>query len=327
MNPDEVIAAYIDDTVRLLPSRLRRDVATELQSLLNEGLQARADSAGTAPDAAMALALVREMGRPEEVAARYTQPAAIIDSTDSSRFLRAAVIGIGVLVLLAAMRAQMSAAIPSAAIPYAPLAVEPAGAAADPGESVATMLQVGILAWLGVLVVIFGIQHWMRRRWPHARPWRPRDRDRMSLANRIGSAVVIPLAAACIVLYAAPTWVLDLLSRGRFDTSWSAYTEEFRQLRLPCFILLLSASLATIAYTAICGRWTRFTRRLGLGLNMALVLLVMVLAVDGGLFESSHADAIARDVLAAVALFYLPLTGMLLYAELGRVDGTAARPV
>ena len=56
MNAGELIEAYIDDTVRLLPRRQRGDVATELRSLLNEELHARARESGHPPDESLAIA-------------------------------------------------------------------------------------------------------------------------------------------------------------------------------------------------------------------------------------------------------------------------------
>jgi hypothetical protein len=79
MHATEVIETYIDDTVRLLPRRLRNDVAAELRTLLNEGLHARAQESGRLPDEALALSLVRGFGRPNEVAARYQPVWTIID--------------------------------------------------------------------------------------------------------------------------------------------------------------------------------------------------------------------------------------------------------
>ena len=46
MHATEVIEAYIDDTVRLLPRHQRDDVAAELRSLLNEELNARTRDSG-----------------------------------------------------------------------------------------------------------------------------------------------------------------------------------------------------------------------------------------------------------------------------------------
>jgi hypothetical protein len=140
MHATEVIETYIDDTVRLLPRRQRDDVATELRTLLNEELHARARESGRPPDESLALSLVRGFGRPNEVAARYQPVWTIIDPADSRSFAKAAIIGAGSLVVLSALTTLM----PS-----------PSGIADDP-------VKIGIPAWLGVLVVVFGAKNWIR---------------------------------------------------------------------------------------------------------------------------------------------------------------------
>ena len=131
----------------------------------------------------------------------------------------------------------------------------------------------------------FGAKNWIRRRWPATVLWEPRDRDR---ANRVGTAVVVPIATFFVVLYGAPTWVLDQISGGRFDTSWAAYTADFQRLRLPCFIGLMVGLLALLSFVAIQGRWRRLTRCINIGLNMALACLILSFAVDGNIFQSSQ---------------------------------------
>ena len=299
MHATEVIETYIDDTVRLLPRRQRDDVATELRSLLNEELHARAQESGRPPDESLALSLVRGYGHPNEVAARYQPPWAIIDPADSTSFMRAAIIGAGALVLLGAI---------SKRLPSLP-------------ETADNLVKIGILVWLGLLVVAFGAKNWIRRRWPATVLWEPRDRDR---ANRVGTAVVVPIATFFVVLYGAPTWVLDQISGGRFDTSWAAYTADFQRLRLPCFIGLMVGLLALLSFVAIQGRWRRLTRRINIGLNMALACLILSFAVDGNIFQSSLVDQIARNVLALVAVIYVPSVGVQLYGEIGRLDRAAA---
>ena len=118
----------------------------------------------------------------------------------------------------------------------------------------------------------------------------------------------------------APTWVLDQISGGRFDTSWATYTADFQRLRLPCFIGLMVGLLALLSFVAIQGRWRRLTRRINIGLNMALACLILSFAVDGNIFQSSRVDQIARDVLALVAVIYVPSVGVQLYGEMGRID-------
>ncbi len=299
MDATEVLEAYINDTVRLLPTRQRDDIAVELRSLLSDELQARSRESGCPPDAVMALALVRGHGRPNEFAARYQLPSAIIDPADSTSFGRAAFIGAGTLAILAAV---------SRRVPALP-------------ETADNLLKIGLLVWLGLLVVVFGAKNVIRQRWPGTMDWTPRDRDR---TNRVATAVVVPIAAAVVVLYGAPAWVLDSISGGRLDTAWAAYTTDFQRRRLPCFIGLMVGLLALLSFVAIEGRWRRLTRRINIGLNMALACLVLSFAADGYIFESSVVDQIARNVLGLVALIYVPSAGVQLYGEIGRLDQGAS---
>jgi hypothetical protein len=298
MNATEVIDTYIDDTVRFLPSRKRDDVAAELRTLLNEELHARAQELGRSPDEALALSLVRGYGRPNEVAARYQPVWTIIDPADSRSFARAAIIGAGALLVLSALTRLLSSL---------------SGIADD-------LVKIGILAWLGVLVVAFGAKNWIRWRWPATAVWKPRDRDRV---NRVATAVLVPIATFFIVLYGAPTWVLEQISLGRLDTSWAAYTADFQRLRLPVFIGLMVGLLALLSFVAIQGRWRRLTRRINIGLNIALAGLILSFAVGGNIFQSSVVDQVARNVLALVAAIYVPGVGAQLYGEIGRVDRAA----
>jgi hypothetical protein len=296
MHASEVIETYIDDTVRLLPRRQRDDVATELRSLLNEELHARAQESGRPPEQNLALSLVRGYGHPNEVAARYQPAWTIINPADFRSFLRAAIIGAVALLLLSLLRRS-------------PLPPTP-GTAAD-------LVTIGILAWLGVLVVAFGAKNWIRWHWPATAAWKPRDRDRV---NRALTAVLVPVATFFVVLYGAPIWVLDQILGGRLDTSWAAYTADFQRLRLPVFIGLMVGLLALLSFVAIQGRWRRLTRRINIGLNIALAGLILSFAVGGNIFQSSVVDQVARNVLALVAAIYVPGVGAQLYGEIGRVD-------
>lgn len=298
MQATEVIESYIDDTVRLLPKRQRTDVANELRSLLSDDLQARSRQSGQPADESLALSLVQAYGQPNEVAARYHTPWAIIEPADSTSFVRAAIIGAGGLILFGAISKRL----PSLS------------------EKIDDLVTIGILVLLGVLVVAFGAKSWIRRRWPTRMVWKPRDRERV---NRLGAALVVPFATCVVVLYAAPAWVLDVVSGGRIDTSSLAYTADFRQARLPCFIGLLAGLIGLLAFAAIHGRRRRLTRRIDIGLNIALAFLTLIFAVDGNIFQSAQADQITRGVLALVAAVYVPCVCAQVYGEFGRVDRAA----
>ena len=85
-------------------------------------------------------------------------------------------------------------------------------------------------------------------------------------------------------------------------------------------LVLLTSLLTLLSFVAIQGRWHRLTRRINLGLNMALAALILCLAVSGSIFQSNAVDQIARNVLALVAIVYVASVANQLYGELGRLD-------
>jgi hypothetical protein len=99
---------------------------------------------------------------------------------------------------------------------------------------------------------------------------------------------------------------------------------DFQRLRLPWFIGLLAGLLVLLSFVTIRGRWDRLTRRINIGLNIALAGLVLSFGVNGNIFQSSAVDQIARSVLALVALIYVPSIGVQVYGEIGRIDRAAA---
>lgn len=94
MKPERIVEIYIDEVVSHVPRRQRRDIAAELRTLISDGLDARAAAADRAPEEAMTVDFLREFGPPIEVAARYHQRSAIIDTADTRDFLIAAAVGV-----------------------------------------------------------------------------------------------------------------------------------------------------------------------------------------------------------------------------------------
>jgi hypothetical protein len=66
-----VLDRYVDEVGKRLPRRGRSDIEAELHSTLEDMLEDRAKKAGHASDEAMQLALLKEYGPPEAVAATY----------------------------------------------------------------------------------------------------------------------------------------------------------------------------------------------------------------------------------------------------------------
>ena len=74
----ELIDRYVVEVARHLPANSAEDVAEELRSLLSDAFEARAARTGRPKDEALAVEVLREFGKPEEVAARYRGPKQLI---------------------------------------------------------------------------------------------------------------------------------------------------------------------------------------------------------------------------------------------------------
>ena len=60
-----------------------------------------------------------------------------------------------------------------------------------------------------------------------------------------------------------------------FDTTWATYTEEFRALRLPALLVAMMGNLTVLAIIAIKGHESRAVRRLGIGLGLSGIAVIM----------------------------------------------------
>ena len=144
MEPQVIIENYVNDVAAHLPRKVRNDIGFELGALLAEQLTAAAAEAGRTADEALAIQVVRGFGSPVEVAARYRAPALeIIEPRHSSAFIKLSV---------ACVAVQWALTLPAVF------------------GSRTTFAQwwlswgFGAFAWVGWLVIWFGIVAWARRR-------------------------------------------------------------------------------------------------------------------------------------------------------------------
>ena len=279
MNANDVIESYVTEVALQLPRKQRNDVAFELRALLDEELAARARAAGRAPDKAMAMALLREFGRPSEAAQRYHDRPALIDAADTHHFLIWAVGGAVVF----AVHAQVTS--------------EP------------FRLDAALLQWLGALLLFFALAGWLRRRSPgrfawkpgHGPDWMPRALSAFSLAA---------LLAFPVFMYAAPVTFARLLMPPAVPVDGLALTGAFAgswQRGLTMALLLVLALQEVITLVLGARRW--WLRRAGVALSLALATMFFahaspMQAFGGGtpfaVFRSAHANAVAAPLFMAV---------------------------
>ena len=71
MEVNELIERYVHEVGQNLPRKMRADIELELSSLVHDALEERAADAGKEPNIKMAADVLREMGKPETMAAQY----------------------------------------------------------------------------------------------------------------------------------------------------------------------------------------------------------------------------------------------------------------
>jgi hypothetical protein len=270
MDAQTVIESYVRDVTARLPRRERADVAAELRTLLTEELAARA--AGRDPDDAMAIELVRGFGSPAQVADRYRPtPPALLEAADTRPFLTWAIVGGAALAALAQLTQ-----------PHAP-------------RDVVTNT---VLAWLGLLLVVFATRNWARRRWPTFAAWRPRDPDQ---ASRAASVMLIAVIALGVICYGAPQHVWAAFSRGGRLPAYLDYAPPFQSARLPWLLGVWGVMAVLYGWVAFTGRWRPLTRRADALLSLAVGLVLVWFLLAGPMFAAGAVDRTVKTWLALIA--------------------------
>ena len=308
MKASDLIESYVDDVARRLPRRLRNDVGFELQALLNEELQAKADAAGRPADEAMAQALLGGFGRPEDVADRY-RPATftIIKPAETRAFALTAILGVAV---------QWAVSLPAVFLRPETF----------PGQAFVRLgawwLGSGLGAfWLpGLMVVVAIVVRWIAHRWPRSAAWsppRPVDRD---LVSRPILALGLVGWALAIVIWVGMPWYGPHLP-GVLPRVF-AFDDGFLHTRAPWLLPVWAGHYGVHAVALVEGRWRRITRRISLGFGLAICGLLAWFIAAGPVFINRATDDVAKGLVLLTIL--LSLIGAMV--ELHREQTRVHRP-
>lgn len=303
MDASEVIDSYVHEVARRLALSRRGDVAFELRALWADDLQARAAAQGRSPDREMAVAMLSEFGRPADVAVRYSRPFTIVEPGDTRGFLVAAIAGGAFVSLLASV-----------------------GRASTPSTGLTQHATTAVLAWLGVLVVVFGVKKSLiRRHRPDAFAWTPRpvrDTDSVSRVAAVGLAFAWLVLLVC---YLVPGRVAELVSGGRIAAETLAYSDSFTTVwRMPWLVGLLAIAAGLQLVVAAQGRWRAGTRWARTAATALVGSQLGWHASYGSIFDGPRAERFAVPAFAWLSAVILIGCGILLYREYNRVRPSPA---
>jgi hypothetical protein len=295
MNANDVIDSYVGDVARRLPRRQRNDVGFELRALLNEELAGKAEAAGRPADEAMAMALVREFGKPDDVADRYRpQSFTIIKPSETRTFMTMA---LGGLLL------QWGITIPAMIFPRS-------NATGADDEFLLrlghwwTSWGLGAFWWPGFLVTIAIVASWIRHRWPvTTTEWRPTTYDR-DLVNRplMVFAVLSALFGISVMVF-LPQFVALMVPPGRAADVVQrvlAYDDTFLSQRGPWLLPVWIAQLALLAVVAVEGRWRTLTRRFEIALGALMALVLTWFLAAGPIWHAAPTDKTAKGIIVLI---------------------------
>ncbi|MEQ1755486.1 MAG: hypothetical protein ABL973_15290 [Micropepsaceae bacterium] len=309
MTPDAVVEAYVSDVARRLPRAKRNDVALELQALLREELQGKADESGRATDEAMALELVRAFGSPEDVAERY-RPAefVIVPTTRSRKFAAIALGGVGL---------QWLITLPAA------LLKEPGREAVALGGWWLTH-GMGALWWPGFMVTAAIVAGWARHRWPPAQSttWRPRGQDNDRI-NRTLWAIGGVAAALGVAAVTGAQWAFEQFLPPQVGEAF-AFDPDFLLLGGAVVVAMWSFTALSCAIVFFEGRWRPLTRNVDLALSTMWFVALTWLVVGPRIYLSPVTDEGAKGWISLVALFVLIDLCVKIYRRVQRPRTAAA---
>lgn len=293
MNANDVIDLYVKDVAARLPRNKRNDVAFELRALLLESLHDRS-AAGQNADADIAMTLVREFGRPDEVAARYLPVLSIIDPADGARFLRLTWIGLAIIWSLGLLSVVRQAA----------------DSGADALQIIAQWWATAVLPsfwWPGVLVAWYGLSARSRRRHSQVPEWTPSAARKPEGGRGALLLGVFGIVTGICVLI-EPRWILDLFWGGKAaPAAYTAltYTDTFLQRQAPVLLTLLVLNIPLYISVIVRGRWSATLRRCEELLGLATCAAMAWTVLDGPVFLAASSDQMAKSLMVLIIVFIL----------------------
>ena len=285
---NELIGRYVYHVGRHLPPERREDVARELVSLIGDRVddETRAGESGEA----VVLRVLREMGPPSAVAARYGYERHLLIGTSSlpAFFKLAKIMPLAILALSVLT------------FPYSPHG----GFTLSAVVTWLTNYFHSVLLNLGVLLVVFVVLEQLSR--THAKPEAVFDPEKLSPApapmsgGKVRPAVLVAkiyATVAVLLLFNFYPNLVGVWTNAGIARFWAIPLSAVG-VHVPMWLLnaWLAGSILLKTEVLRQGTWTRESRWTGVGLQM-LGLVVFLAAV-----WSSHVGQLDMDFLASVGL-------------------------
>ncbi len=291
MTTPDLITRYIDNVRNRLPYRLRRDVPLELQSLIEDALEARQP---VADEEAAIVEILLEMGSPEELAAQYQTQTHLVGP---SMFPIYKMIVVIVLTVLTSVLVALNAIdIFTDGMSLAILERLP--------RQVFSFLFEEVAQVVGIITIVF----WLLQRFnvvfesDAQKDWDPRKLPKAVNPEQFKrGAVIWDLVWTVLILIAVNYFARRTTFFTFGDGTPIGFTDNFRQL-LPWISGVLAAEAALYVLLLRQQKWTMLTRALELLKNVALLVMGYFLLNRGDMLTFSAFDVIFKLVAGIVVL-------------------------
>ena len=253
---NKLIEAYVASVGENLPEKNRADIEAEISSLLQDSLEARAETENRAPDDEMVIAVLREYGEPEKVAASYREPRYLIGPRLFPAFLTVLKIVLAVLGALA---------LAGVVFTLTRLGTVPLQSILTEGiESLTKYLSAAVTVFGNVVLIFAILELVLPRVGRKTKTWDPRSLLGYTPADAIkpaGLAVDIAFCAFAIVLFNFyPDWIGVVYIEGSgLVPSGAILTDAFFSL-LPWLTMAWVGKIAVDVALLAKGSWTRALR-------------------------------------------------------------------
>ncbi len=297
----DLIDRYIEEVGRFLPRKIRSDVQRELRSTLEDSLESRLANGRDDDAETTQLALLTELGHPEELAASYLpEPRYLIGPRLYPGFqltMRICLFALAVLLLLGVV-----------------------ATAVEEGGSHVSLLAVAVglfddylataLTILGIVVFVFAVIERFSRPSDSTREWDPRslpeidDPDRV---GRIGQGVKLALLGlALVVVNFFPDRIGSFVTIGE-QSGWVPLLGPAFNQHLWLLNLALGLDLLLNLVVWRQGRWQLMTRWLDFATTLIWVFFLFRLATGPSIVEPDAEWMIAHGWSSEAAASYVSL--------------------
>jgi hypothetical protein len=324
----DMINLYVQEVGRRLPEKTRADIEKEIRSLIEDALEDKSQELGRAPDEAMIVDVLKQMGSPEKMAASYLPPRYLIGPELFPTFLTTLKIVLSVVLVLAAIGAGVSLGW-SGSLPQ--------GIAQGLWQAALELFD-GVFRAFAIVVLVFAVLQWTSpelKKYLQNREWDPRqmkaepDPERVKPVEHAFEAFFSLLAIVAFNQFAQ--WIgFSNLVNGQWVHA-PVLTQTFFQY-LPWLSILwaLQASLDVVLINT--GRWTSLTRWMAIGLaafniviNIWMLVGPSIVAIDPAAFAQlgwttppPTAMRISNEALATAIRIALGISVAVKGLELGK---------